>query len=409
MPVLTYGNYTHPDNPAVTIEKSRRANPDGTKPYDHVSWTIRGLLSGYSTQANLLTAIGSLRTAYAANGSDLTLKQTAGGTTLESLTNASALHGVQITRPPALPEGQGPELYSLYHYEIVVEADVPASGTLTTGYDEEQTTSYETNDAGLITKTVRGRLRTPAGTSAEALFASKDPGAPAATYHLASKSKQLDGNDTSLDWSYTYQQGALAWPSGTYRPSVTETVETDESGRSIRTISGTFTGPNAAAQCRALRRGGLRLLSMQSSENPYDASHSVTYRYQEASNSRQVSFEQTVVLTGGGLDFVHLAALDGGDPVRQDTVQRPWTVQESGRLVSLDGYQTPPADPYPVRNRKPGATLTKSAPKAGADGAATQFETAWTRSYEFARNPGLKLSPVPSAATRDVSAFAIPR
>jgi len=226
-------------------------------------------------------AIAALRTAYATNKLDLYLKQSAGGTVLESLTNASTLNGLLITKAPALPKGEGPELATLYHYEITAEAE-----------------------------------------------------------------------------------------------------------------------------CKRLCPAG-HLIASSAAANLYDGSYTVTYRTVVTSGAaaQLASYEQTATLVGGGVDFVHIPALDGGPPVRQETVQRPWTVNESGRLSAWRPGMNPPADPYPARNRKPGAQLTQSVSRKG-DGS-PEYQVAWSRTYEFDRNPGLHLSPLPSSAPLDVNAWIV--
>lgn len=390
MPELKYGSYTHPDSPAVAIRRDRRANPDGSDPWDHVAWTIKGMLSGYASQANLITARDALRSAYAANGNDLVLRQAAAGTILEQLDDSATLSGVRVTQAPALLDNFGPELLTLYHYEIVVEADVPATGSLT-HYDEAYSTSYDLNERGLTSVTTRGRLRTPAGTSADALFASKDPGAPSALYHLASTSKQLDDIDTTLDWAYVYAEGPLAWPTGVYSPQVTESLDVDEEGRATRVISATMYGPSAKTQCRRLKRSDLRLLASSETETPYDHGFSVSYRYLDLDQSRELmAFTASIAVEAGGPDFKLHVACDGGDPVRQDTGRLPWRVAEQGSAVGRSRFPAVPAPAYGTRNLKAGSSITRSGPKRGADGRYSEYAVAWSRAYEFPRDPGLR-------------------
>ena len=387
MPVLSYGNYSHADFPSVTIQRSRRSNPDGTKPWDHISWTIRGLLSN-SSQSSLLTAVAALRTAYATNGLDLALKQTAGGTALETLTNASTLGGIRITRPPDLPEGRGPELATLHHYEIVLEADVPASGSLS-AYDEETSTSYETNERNLTTKRSSGRARTPVGTSALALFAGKNPGAPGSAYHLGGTSRQVNDQDTQLDWSYVWQEGPKAWPSGVYNPTVTSTLELDEQRRQVYTVAATMYGPNAAAECRKLAQG-LRLLSSSWVENPYEQSVSVVYRYLGSTGPSLMSFVCSLTWEAGGQEFVMRATCDGRPPIKQKTIVTPWRCIEQGNAVGSSAFPAIPAPAYGAANLHPGGTIRRSGPKRLAGGGFSEYEVSWSRTYEFAASPGYR-------------------
>lgn len=120
--ILSYGNYSHPDNEAnVIISRAGLVADDGFIYGYTETWSITGFLQAESDAA-LITAMADLVAAYSIQGGDL--YWTKGGTVMHQLENVSTLAGIKVTVPPHFPNNGNGELTTFRRYACTVEADV---------------------------------------------------------------------------------------------------------------------------------------------------------------------------------------------------------------------------------------------------------------------------------------------
>ena len=116
---LSYGLYTHPILPSVTIARTPVYAATGIRIARIERWTIDGVLHGAGVAA-IKALRDSLELAYMSEKEDLKLKS--GVTTLNQMTSTIHSRGPTITGP-TYPKGIGPEWATELHYRIEVEAE----------------------------------------------------------------------------------------------------------------------------------------------------------------------------------------------------------------------------------------------------------------------------------------------
>lgn len=128
--IVSYGSHAHPDNQcAVTIDRDVWRDTEGVRVGYTERWTLRGLIFGDGTVANLTSLIGTLEAAYAIDKQDLKLLDGATATA-HSLLNASCTGGTKVVSV-RYPKGEGPEYATYREFEIVVEGKVRSTTGLT--------------------------------------------------------------------------------------------------------------------------------------------------------------------------------------------------------------------------------------------------------------------------------------
>lgn len=120
--ILSYGNYSHPDNEANVIITRQGLEADDGYIYGYTeTWNITGIMHAES-DSELVTNMAALVSAYSLQGQDLYWKKS--GTTMHSLISANTLAGTRVTVAPHFPQNGNGELTSFRSYAMTVEADV---------------------------------------------------------------------------------------------------------------------------------------------------------------------------------------------------------------------------------------------------------------------------------------------
>lgn len=138
---LRYGSYTHPVGEVeVIITSSAERSDRGLLLGLRERWTIRGFLQAADQDA-LTTAINSLKSAYSQDDQTLSLIYDTGGTTAHSVVPSNTMGGIKIISPVSFPVGKGAEYSTYRQYEVILEAIIVNSVTLsgtarTEEYDE---------------------------------------------------------------------------------------------------------------------------------------------------------------------------------------------------------------------------------------------------------------------------------
>lgn len=120
--ILSYGDFSHPDNEAnCIISRTGLEAEDGFIYAYTEKWDITGFLQADS-DAELVAAFAALLEAYSVQGGNLVWKK--GGVTMHSLISANTLTGTRVTVLPHFPNNGNGELTTFRSYAMSVEADV---------------------------------------------------------------------------------------------------------------------------------------------------------------------------------------------------------------------------------------------------------------------------------------------
>ncbi|HUU97749.1 MAG TPA: hypothetical protein VM487_18595 [Phycisphaerae bacterium] len=384
MTQFLYGSYTHPTPPTLVVERQVRRQIDDAGRIESITWRLEGFLDGADSAA-IKTAVDGLEAAYRIDNQDAQLKS--GSTVLMILDASEAVHGVQVDGPH-FPQGGGVEFATLRRYQITLTAEFIASGT---SYDEDSRLSYDYDPAGLATVTSSGTLRTKRGTSADALFASKDPD-PGATYQLQHRRKTLNGlEDTQLDWEYVYREGKVATPAGVESASVTQVRRVDPDGTSVYyTVAGHLEGANPLGAVPSFHLAYV-LLSESVTTDKYTGAVDFTLEYLSLGESRAlVSWVETIEIVGGGMHW-YTQPLCGKAPKKVETVLMPATAVQSGRMVGRTTWR-----PFPTPKWGPEFEHLdqRRQVKLGASrvpiGSHIHYPTEYAYYFEFPDRPAMK-------------------
>lgn len=127
-----YGSYTHANN---SVQFTYTKKPIYSQVNKKLAYKVRidvlGWLRGYSTQAEVTTAIEALETAYATDGQDVDFLDNSATATPHSIDSSASLNGTRVVLRPTFPEGMkevwgaGPEYHNRRTFRLAIEAEIP--------------------------------------------------------------------------------------------------------------------------------------------------------------------------------------------------------------------------------------------------------------------------------------------
>lgn len=383
--------YEHTPQPEVIIDKRSIMDEDGTKPVGiHHAWRINGTLIADGSAA-IQVLINGLEAAYV-SPSKLQLKEGAVVTYELDGTSALCREGLVVTMPPSFPVGAGQGQYATQRkYSIVVEASFYDGGEK--GDPEilwlEERTIYAVDQHGKTTRSIRGRLRTKDGVSAEGKFATVTPSIPAG-YNRMSYSHEINDDDDEMSYNFVDLEYWSAWPTSVTGGESTQTTRLDENGQLRLVRAGSFNGSGAQAAADALKLGGpqYKVAMETQTVNPYSGSVSFHYEYIDTvgSETDYLSYLETVSVTWALQDFVMHTVLGGGAAVKQNTVVRPASATQTGNAVGHSAFPTAPAELWTAADIKT-KSQSKSGPVRGPDGSYSKYGLTWSYTFEFDTTP----------------------
>lgn len=116
-----YGTHSHAVGECKVLEdKETIFSADGVAEYTACRWDVQGMLVR-ATQAEITSAIASIRNAYAANGKDAGLYFTGGGATGLVIKNANTIRGVRVVRRPHFPAAEAGQYSTFINYALALE------------------------------------------------------------------------------------------------------------------------------------------------------------------------------------------------------------------------------------------------------------------------------------------------
>jgi hypothetical protein len=228
--ILRVGNYTHPDSECTVARFiTRTLNAAQQALTVKKRWDVRGTLHG-DTPVLVIAAEVALKAALADPYPNLVLTLS-DGTVVDSLLNAGASGGVQITEGPSFPVGTGAEgtTYSTFQYTAEATYEFAATnGTLLENWQEQVTivgggtriAVVDTVDGDPVRQILNLRTKTRATQSGSATGRYDYPSAPPplwpfdenqAERSVTYSAPRRDGlllTGFGVSWNYVYESPA---------------------------------------------------------------------------------------------------------------------------------------------------------------------------------------------------------
>jgi hypothetical protein len=131
--ILKYGSYTHSQNEvALTITREPLRSQGGVYYAYKERWNCKGVLLGFTNQAQITSAINALQAAYSVDGGDLVFYLDDGVTrTAHALVAASCYGGTRVVQAPSFPDTYGTGEYQPSvgrSYSFAVEGETAIGG-----------------------------------------------------------------------------------------------------------------------------------------------------------------------------------------------------------------------------------------------------------------------------------------
>lgn len=330
----------------VTVDhKPRYTSAGSLESYDY-TYKISAWMR-YSSTSDMVTAIGTIRTALNTGGGTLKIYDTA-GTTAYSFA-------------PSDCNGDGP--YASYSFaetagnsfrlEMEFTGNVPPTGSGETVDDYSD--DYSADATGQYTWTRAGTLRNSSAWTDQAdALADADPAPSASIWELVSKTGQLDEDLKKLEYTFVYQQywekQSSEWKESRYDININRTGMVDEI-----TLTGTVSPAYAIGAAESLEERAITwakgklpsktvVTQISTSLDKRGGACSVTLsgiRPGEQSVDNLVEISETRT-TSGRVPFVIHRPLNGGNP-KPDILGKAVEEQHiSGRRVGLGKYPSMP-------------------------------------------------------------------
>jgi hypothetical protein len=389
---LHVGLFEHPLSYGMTEVVIQRSSLNDSKgrPIGHRdTWSINGVVAADGDIA-IKAAIDAVEAAYV-SGVDVKLVND-GAVVLQSLLNATAKDGTRCVTPPSFPVGKGEGQFSTNRkFSAVFEGDYYDGGL---GGDSdiiwlEESINYGYDQHNKCTRTVSGKLRTIGGVAASSKVAARDPSTPAGYNRTGRTVHIVDIEDTDVDYSFVDSEYWDAYPTGATGGSYSDSIRKDGYGRVVRTLSGSFTGVDAAGAAASVKLVGANLLLEEEvTTDVINGSVSFSYTYLSSDSTTLLYWEETTTLTPAGQAFVLRPVLGGATPVKQSTVLLPAKATQQGSAIGKSPYPSFPSYKWPSTSVKVGGVVKEMGnAKRARDNSYTEYPIRWSYSFEFEDTP----------------------
>lgn len=359
-----------------------------TVDYYEVHLEVTGFYAANANATAREVDLAALKTACETAGQTCTLKQD--GTTLLSFTAANTIRGGNVAAfsvPGALNGFKAG--YSIpFAFSLKTFQDQQGAGPILL---QREATVLDTDQDGLITRTIQGQLRVAksAGTTALAELAGVEPATPSGYDRIRTQTTE---DDELLSLTYVYVDQELGSSGGSGGAGTQWQVGLSvANGTETWSIAGTLVGGNSTlpteSQVDALVRRhfpsnvSLTQRDISRNQNKRELTFSVA-GVVGLGKGKMLAYSARVSLTMDRHDTIFQAIGGGGPDVRQDALRPAITLQESGRAV---GQGTAPAFP-PLLGKQTdihrhmdelGEIVT------GPDGKIVSVEITWERTYRL--------------------------
>jgi hypothetical protein len=334
----------------------------GTPLLKKVVWNISGMIVGSDCLTTLASIISQLASAATNSKFEYTNGSIAYATLDGSLT--SCVNGVNIsalTYPPTI----GRERKTMLHYSFSVSAEF-AIGTSWKTINRAVTYDMQ----GMPTISYSGRYCDPTSTTIEAdckTWARSIIPAPAQGVSRSVISERYSENMSATstygkvcDYEIVEKELWSTLEAGIASAEYSMRMNSSGPGPQIATFSGRWVGKDR--NNTALYNAFLSAVAPYNNRNKFSNS----YNYDPVAGTIETSFSflndgRTIVLQTEEisyeyalLDFVMLSVLNEGLPIRQNTVKRPCTISQRGKIVSQQTNPVPvnPIYPNSIKNKR---------------------------------------------------------
>lgn len=411
---VTYGAYTFPRVPQVQIAVAWERDEENRRTFRVERWTLTGMLTGSS--GTLTAERDALLSAFGADLKKLSFTTNAGANLVDALDPATAYRGPVVESVDAPSDGGGASFATYIPYTIIVVGSVPdPDSTISTDSDvieDLQTVSFSVDQDRIITKTIRGTIRTVEGVDATTKVLDKDPGMsapPGETFRSSVReSFEITGisdDGTECEYEFVYRELVTALPSKATSGEVTTTEAVNAQGLKVRTISGWFVGKGGIDDAKdaadAVRPDG-PLKTDSISEDKHNRAR-VNFTFVEETNVHDdevLEFEETVSLRKSYTQKRWWTRKSGSlPPYRQDIARTPAFITQSGRARGRTAYPEFPALLYTEDDLIDAPQEDRVSPGRGVgdtSGGAVDYVITWRYAFGFAETPE---APTPNTTT----------
>jgi len=393
--------------PKLAIKISNLYGEDGKKLIGWKEvWIIRDHISGPNAQA-ITTEINSWRLAMTVEEQLLLLVEYPGETVLQSLDPTMLESGPRLTSFLPLEEKSG-SIGTKIDFEVRFEGmwALSENGII----DQDHTTKYDTDEAGLTVRTKEGHIKTTSSVSALGKLSAADPGTPSG-YTRSQETWKVSDDDTLVRYAFTDRQLNSELPADTVQGQATTTTQTDSDGLTRFVVQGKFKGTGAATAALSYKPSGEGVYIFEQEVEPDDFNGTVRFRYVYRRNENSdpteqdtnlLAFTETLALrdTCATTSFV---TINYPEQVPYKFVSGAQTIQaqQQGYAIGLDAYPDPAEALFDSTHYSDRPEITYHAPTLNSDGEFIDWKIEWKYRYEFASAatvPGL-LSKRPTKRT----------
>lgn len=375
------GTYKHSPLPGVVINNSIEHEEDSAVVNRRVvTWDITGVLLPDSGQS-LVEQVSALESHYQV-GSLVSAKITDGNTDYETLDNDD---GIRVTKLD-FPEGNGPEWASKRTYVISLEGvDYfdDDKGTV------EYTVSYDTEQSGIITRTISG-LQKDAEQDSYVKYVALKAANSWGTWAGANSVRDeytTNKKDTETTFTIIHQVYWLAFPTGITNGSVNTEQAADSSGITKIRVNGWFEGSEASCDTAINTVRPSNVLYIRSSSTRDKYANRTSFSFEYISKSTDILYYQETIQIQAGLhEFVHKRILGGAPPIKQYTSVAPVRIVQSGIVRRLSSPPEVQVHKYPVDS-----LVSKRISRVSAEvksGLEHTYVMHYSYEYEMNYNPG---------------------
>lgn len=369
--------------PAVNIEvKSNFDEVKGRVLSKTITWTITGVLLAKSG-STISQQVATLKSLFEKPIGNESFVMDVSGLTLNG---SQAISGLLID-PPSFPDGSGIQWGTKLNYSIRATGTFWEDPSISEWAD--YSISYSTDEKGIESKSISGTYNNPTSSNIKASCESYILSAWAKNEnYIRTQSIQLngsnDGNKKTCTFTIADRGLFKALPLGVSSASVQKTIERGTGGEGFLNISASFTGMNrsliaakTAAELALQPYSGMKMVSYSESEDEYAGVFNINVKYLNNITST-ISEDETISITPSMQDFTIKPVL-GGRPIKQNTVIRPATANQSGSKVSIFSNVSPNNPRWAGDLKK--STVTYSTPTYGVGFTTLLYKVSWN--YEF--------------------------
>lgn len=392
---ITYDTFTFEITPSFKPQ-IRQEFDENNEPIAYIeSWPLEGFITPDDgiALADLPEHINDkweeLKDAFIGNDEKDAVLKDASGTTLQTLLAVDSDDGPRITDGPTIIDPFNGLYLTNLKFRVTLESrkKITRTGRSAKLLEDTQRTTYETDQCGILTRTVEGSLRTIAGVSALAEATLKDPGTPFSYIRVSKRVAPDTPGDRSATYTFVDKFQQERFPSGACDGSMA-TTESIVNGVKTTRVSGNFHGEEhrlslARRAVKKVKPRGKVFSVNETTENKYSGSIDFTFEHRESASGKDphLHIEASSFRTENHLENIKIKG-KGAKDYRQKTANPTRTASVSGRRESFKSFPAAPPHIYPATDLDE-EEISYSYEKDSTGRKAIVFITEWSRAYKL--------------------------